>query len=108
MTFNPINPEHYEGGRKYKPIFVIEDWELNYNLGNALKYIARNGRKTGEDPIEGLKKAIFHLNREIEKLEKKEAKLATKYKDITKFSEWYPKPTDDFIGQAEWDSICDI
>lgn len=108
MTFDPIYPEHYKEGRKYEPIEVIEDWQLNYNLGNALKYIARNGRKTGENPIEGLRKAIFYLDREIQKLEKKEAKFTAKYNGIIKFSEWHTQPTDDFIGQAEWDSLCDI
>lgn len=60
-----INPDHYKGGRKYEPIEVIEDWGLNYRLGNALKYISRNGRKPGEDEREGLRKAIWYLEREI-------------------------------------------
>lgn len=60
-----INPSHYRGDRKFEPIEVIEDWDLNYRLGNALKYISRNGRKPGEDPIEGLRKAIWYLEREI-------------------------------------------
>ena len=61
-----INPDHYKGDRKFEPIEVIEDWGLNYRLGNALKYIARNGRKPGEDAREGLKKAIWYLEREIQ------------------------------------------
>ena len=65
-----INPAHYRGDRKFEPIEVIEDWALNYRLGNALKYISRNGRKPGEDPREGLKKAIWYLEREIESLDK--------------------------------------
>lgn len=60
-----INPTHYRGDRQFEPIAVIEDWGLNYRLGNALKYISRNGRKPGEDRIEGLKKAIWYLEREI-------------------------------------------
>ena len=44
-----INPNHYRGDRQYEPIAVIEDWGLNYRLGNAVKYISRNGRKPGED-----------------------------------------------------------
>ncbi|QBP06052.1 hypothetical protein [Synechococcus phage S-B68] len=65
-----INPHHYRGDRKFEPIAVIEDWDLNYNLGNALKYISRNGRKPGEDPTEGLRKAIWYLEREIGKYER--------------------------------------
>jgi len=65
-----INPDHYKGDRQYEPIAVIEDWGLNYRLGNALKYLSRNGRKPGEDPREGLRKAIWYLEREIESLDK--------------------------------------
>ena len=64
-----INPNHYKGDRQFEPIAVIEDWKLNYRLGNALKYIARNGRKPGEDPREGLKKAIWYIEREIASLD---------------------------------------
>ena len=65
-----INPAHYRGDRKFEPIEVIEDWQLNYRLGNALKDISRNGRKPGEDPREGLRKAIWYLEREIESFDK--------------------------------------
>ena len=64
-----INPSHYRGDRKYEPIAVIEDWGLNYRLGNAVKYISRNGRKPGEDPREGLRKAIWYIEREIAALD---------------------------------------
>jgi hypothetical protein len=70
MTYDSINPSHYRGDRKHEPIDVIEDWGLNYRLGNAVKYIARNGRKPGENPVEGLKKAIWYIEREIQALEK--------------------------------------
>jgi hypothetical protein len=63
MTYDAINPNHYKGDRQFEPIEVIEDWGLNYHLGNALKYISRNGRKPGEDPREGLSKAIWYLER---------------------------------------------
>jgi hypothetical protein len=68
MTYDSINPNHYRGNRRFEPIDVIEDWQLNYRLGNALKYISRNGRKPGEDPAEGIKKAIWYLERELETL----------------------------------------
>jgi hypothetical protein len=35
----------------------------------AVKYIWRNGLKPGESAIEDLKKAIWYLNREIERIE---------------------------------------
>lgn len=65
-----INPDHYKNERKFEPIEVIEDWGLNYRLGNAVKYISRNGRKPGEDPVEGLRKAIWYLEREIKATQK--------------------------------------
>jgi hypothetical protein len=66
MTYDSINPNHYRGGRQFEPIEVIEDWGLDYHLGNALKYIARNGRKPGENPCEGLNKAIWYLERAVD------------------------------------------
>lgn len=66
-----INPAHYQFG-KYEPIKVINDWKLNFNKGNAIKYIARAGRKeplTIEKEIEDLKKAKKYIEFEIERLE---------------------------------------
>lgn len=82
MTYDSINPSHYHGQRRFEPIAVIEDWQLNYRLGNALKYIARNGRKPGEDPIEGLNKAIWYIQREIESLEGENTPYAVTYEDV--------------------------
>ena len=48
---------------------VIEAFDLNFNLGNVMKYICRAGRKTF-DPIPDLRKAFTYLEREIERLEK--------------------------------------
>ena len=75
-----INPNHYRGDRQFEPIAVIEDWGLNYRLGNAVKYISRNGRKPGEDRVEGLKKAIWYLEREIEAL--KPSQYSVAYEDV--------------------------
>lgn len=63
------HPSHYNQG-KYEAIDVIEDWKLNFNLGNTIKYISRAGHK--DDIIQDLKKASWYLNREIERLEKGE------------------------------------
>ena len=68
MTHDPVNrPSHYAEGRQYEPIAVIEDWSLGYHLGNALKYISRAGRK--QNTIEDLRKAVWYVNREIDRLE---------------------------------------
>lgn len=54
------HPSHYAAGRKYEPIDVIQDWNLDFCLGNVVKYISRAGRKI--DELEDLKKAQFYLN----------------------------------------------
>lgn len=50
------------------PIEVIEDWGLGFCLGNAVKYISRAGRKG--DAVTDLKKALYYIQREIERLER--------------------------------------
>lgn len=61
------HPSHYAEGRKFEPKDVIRDWKLNFNLGNAVKYIARAGRK--EDIVQDLKKAQEYIQFEIEAIE---------------------------------------
>ena len=64
------HPNHYCKGRKYEPKDVIRDWNLNFNLGNTVKYISRNGRKDGNSVLQDLKKARQYLDFEIDFLEK--------------------------------------
>lgn len=68
------NPAHYCKGRIYEPRKVIHDWDLNFNLGSAVKYIARAGRK--KDAIEDLKKAIQYIEFELEEMESKNEELS--------------------------------
>lgn len=63
---NPINPEHYNR-LSPEPKDVIHSWGLNFNLGNAVKYIARAGHKG--DAAEDLRKAQQYLQFEIDALE---------------------------------------
>ncbi|MEN9446497.1 MAG: Arthrobacter phage Molivia [Bacteroidota bacterium] len=67
------HPEHYSFGDEniYEVIKVIDAWQLNFCLGNAVKYISRAGKKSKEKELEDLKKAIWYIQHEIEKLEKK-------------------------------------
>jgi hypothetical protein len=57
------HPDHYKG-KKFEVIDIIEDYNLNFSLGNAIKYILRADKKGKR--TEDLKKAIFYINREIE------------------------------------------
>lgn len=66
---NVNHPAHYTFG-KHEVIDIIEDWGLSFHRGNALKYLARAGRKGGADKeVEDLKKSVFYLQREIARLE---------------------------------------
>lgn len=60
------HPAHYAEGRKYEPIKVIQDWDLDFALGNAIKYIARAGRKEGNSIVQDLMKAKQYLEFEID------------------------------------------
>ena len=62
------HPALYNRG-KYEAIDVIEEWQMNFNLGNALKYLSRAGHK--DDIIQDLKKAKWYIDREIQRLSKK-------------------------------------
>ena len=61
-TDNVNNPTHYNVGT-IEVITVIEDWKLNFNLGNAIKYIGRCEHKNNKK--EDIKKAIWYLEREL-------------------------------------------
>lgn len=61
---------HYENGQGYDIIDVCKDYELNFNRGNILKYVARAGKKT--DELQDLRKALDYLQREIFYLEDKQ------------------------------------
>jgi len=66
---DPIDhPPHYKTASGLETIDVIEAFELNFRLGNAIKYILRAGKKG--DRIEDLKKARWYLDREIENVNK--------------------------------------
>ncbi len=58
------HPAHYGGAdAPYEAIKVIEAWKLGFNLGNAVKYIARAEHKGAT--VEDLEKARWYLDREI-------------------------------------------
>lgn len=63
-------PAHYTDG-KIEVIDFIEDKKLGFNLGNAVKYISRAGKKDPSKHLEDLQKALWYLNREIGNLKAK-------------------------------------
>jgi len=57
------------GGNHYKkhviqPWHIIDEYELNYYTGNAIKYICRDKA----DRVEDIEKAIHYLQKELENL----------------------------------------
>ena len=63
------HPQHYGGkDNPYEAIKVIEAWELDFCLGNVIKYISRAGKKGEWKHREDLEKAAWYLNRAIENL----------------------------------------
>ena len=74
------HPKHYKGKHGIEAIDVIEEFELNFHLGNAVKYVLRSGKKYDKEydenlglhmsdiknrKIEDLRKAIWYLEREV-------------------------------------------
>jgi hypothetical protein len=61
---NVDHPTHYNKG-KIEAIEIIEDWDLNFNLGNVIKYVLRAPYK-GET-VQDLEKAHWYLTRELKR-----------------------------------------
>jgi hypothetical protein len=85
MNPNVSHPSHYNQG-KIEVIEFIEDQGLNFSRGNAVKYIARAGKKAFE--LEDLQKAAWYINREIELLQAEAEKRE-------------PKRPNDMVARAE-------
>jgi len=82
------SPAHYTRG-SIEVWDFIRDQDLNYHLGNAIKYICRAGFKSPETKIEDLKKAIHYLENELQHTTLQKPK---------------PKRSSDSIPQLLWDS----
>lgn len=68
MNDSVNSPAHYVSG-KIEVIEFIEDKELNFHLGNAVKYICRAGKKDPTKTVEDLQKAQWYITRLIHNLE---------------------------------------
>ena len=64
------HPDHYKfgNGDKYEVIKVIEAWDLDFHMGNTVKYIARAGKKDPTKELEDLTKAMWYLQRKIDNI----------------------------------------
>lgn len=58
------HPQHYQGNG-IEVIDIIEAFDLNFSLGNSIKYILRADKKGNKK--QDLEKAIWYLNNELKK-----------------------------------------
>lgn len=75
MSNDKINPDHYFTSSGAEVIDITED--LNFCLGNVVKYCCRAGKKHGETKLEDLNKALWYLEREITREEQNEQEQST-------------------------------
>ncbi len=68
ITSNVHHPSHYLKDSGHEVIDVINAWKLNFELGNAIKYIARAGKKDPNKEIEDLQKAIEYIEMQIKNI----------------------------------------
>ena len=69
MAQTPLSPSYYKRGKA--PVWdFIRDQELNFHLGNAIKYICRAGHKGSKE--EDLEKAIVYLQNELTHAKRKD------------------------------------
>ena len=68
LVNDPVNhPSHYTKG-KIEVADFIADQKLNFDRGNAVKYVCRAGSKDPDKEIQDLEKAIWYINHEIKML----------------------------------------
>ena len=58
------SPAHYQG-KSFEVIDIINDYDLNFELGNAIKYILRANKKGNKK--QDLEKSIWYLQHELSK-----------------------------------------
>ena len=68
---NVNHPSHYTWLKELCGIEVLDiTRHLDFNTGNAIKYLLRAGRKDPKKTIEDLEKAIFYIKDKINMLKK--------------------------------------
>lgn len=68
-----IIPSYYNK-ENMRVIDIIDEYELNFNKGNIIKYILRSGKKSKDTEIQDLQKAMRYCQMEIERLNKRLSK----------------------------------
>lgn len=87
MSKDQVNhPQHYGGEHNpYEAIKVIEAYNLDFHLGNTVKYVLRAGKK--DDIVQDLEKAKWYLERKLEQIKatrENKKNLKTAMEDLLK------------------------
>ena len=61
-------PKYYKGKNGYMAKDVVSNFDLSYNIGTAVTYLIRSKRKHNDGGIEDIRKAINHLQFELDKI----------------------------------------
>lgn len=76
---DPVNPSHYKQHPSGVEAITITE-AFNFNIGNAIKYLWRAGLKQ-TDPTEDLQKAVWYIQRELQRISGKTCHAENNEKD---------------------------
>lgn len=67
---DPVNnPKHYTSHPSGIECLEVTR-HMTFNIGNAIKYLWRNGQKDQNPAVQDLEKAVFYINDEIKRIKK--------------------------------------
>ena len=104
------HPNHYGGvDNPYEAIKVIEAWDLDFHLGNAVKYISRAGKKQQDKELEDLLKAKWYLDRKIQNLKSGGGVVSEEIISyICKYFEVSSREAEDYVELLSEDEVRSI
>ena len=71
MTDNSVLSPSYYNKENMSVSDIVDEYELNFNKGNIIKYVLRSGKKQADTEIQDLQKAMRYCQMEIERLNKR-------------------------------------
>ena len=102
MTANTTGHSHYRRG-SIEVWDFIRDQDLNYFLGNAIKYVCRAGYKDSKE--DDLKKAIHYLTKELEHVQQQQRPVFVRHPLFNPGIQWSTGTgIQDSDGFSHWDS----
>ena len=74
MEDNSVLSPSYYNKENMSVSYIVDEYELNFNKGNIIKYVLRSGKKQADTEIQDLQKAMRYCQMEIERLNKRLSK----------------------------------